>query len=214
MSSGRQRLSQEWQRLQTVDWRALDIKEAGEWPWLLKVLSSLLVFLIVFVVASWWLASEKREQLATERRQEVRLLSEYRSHASEVVLLSEIRSQLEVLEEQMSHVRAMLPTDAEVPSLLDSISSAAENNQLTIEAIRLKPLISNTHYVEHPLDIQVRGGYHQLAQFTADISQLARLVTQHDLTLAPVEPDSDTLRLSLLASTYSYISPAEAGNTQ
>ena len=116
---------------------------------------------------------------------------------------------MEELEEQMATMRAMLPTSAEIPSLLDSISDAAVENNLSIEAIRLRPTVSNTHYVEHPLDIQVRGGYHELAQFVADISQLARIVTQHDLTLAPAGQSGDSLRMSLLARTYSYIEAVE-----
>ncbi|WP_249976888.1 type 4a pilus biogenesis protein PilO [Vreelandella olivaria] len=205
MKWSRERWRYEWQRLEKVDWQALDVKEAGEWPLLLKGLCGVLVFLIAFGGINWWLVGGKREQLATEQRQEVRLLSEYRSKASEAAFLPDIRSQLETLEEQMVRMRAMLPTSAEIPSLLDSISDAAVDNRLTIEAIRLRPTVSNAHYIEHPLDIQVRGGYHQLAQFSADISQLARIVTQHDLTLVPAEQSGDTLRLSLLARTYSYV---------
>ena len=52
-------------------------------------------------------------------------------------------------------------------------------------------------------------GYHELAQFVADISQLARIVTQHDLTLAPAGQSGDSLRMSLLARTYSYIEAVE-----
>ncbi|HBM44292.1 MAG TPA: pilus assembly protein PilO, partial [Halomonas sp.] len=40
-------------------------------------------------------------------------------------------------------------------------------------------------------------------------SQLARIVTQHDLTLAPAGQSGDSLRMSLLARTYSYIEAVE-----
>lgn len=213
MSRSRERWRDEWQRLQSIDWQALDITEAGEWPALLKGLCGVLAFLMMSGGVSWWLVGEKRDQLVIEKRQEVRLLNEYRSKASEVTFLPDIRSQLETLEEQMVLIRSMLPTSAEIPSLLDSISDAAVDNLLTIEAIRLRPAVSQAHYVEHPLDIQVLGGYHQLAQFLSDISQLARIVTQHDLTLAPVEPQGEMLRLSLLARTYSYRESVDEGST-
>lgn len=208
---GRQRWREEWQRLQTLDWQALDVKEAGEWPALLKALCGVLAFCVAFGALSWWLVGEKRTELEAAQRQETRLLSEYRSKVSEAAFLPEVRDQLTALEEQMATMRAMLPTSAEIPSLLDSISDAAVNNNLSIETIRLRPTVRNTHYVEHPLDIQVRGGYHELAQFVADISQLARIVTQHDLALAPAEQSGDSLRMSLVARTYSYIEEAEEG---
>ena len=206
---GRERWRSEWRQLQDVDWQGLDVKEAGEWPALLKALCGGLAFVIAVGGLSWWLVSDKRAELEAAQRQEARLLNEYRSKVSEAAFLPEVREQLEELEEQMATMRAMLPTSAEIPSLLDSISDAAVENNLSIEAIRLRPTVSNTHYVEHPLDIQVRGGYHELAQFVADISQLARIVTQHDLTLAPAGQSGDSLRISLLARTYSYIEAVE-----
>jgi len=33
---GRERWRSEWRQLQDVDWQGLDVKEAGEWPALLK----------------------------------------------------------------------------------------------------------------------------------------------------------------------------------
>lgn len=209
----RQRWRDEWQRLQSVDWQALDVKEAGEWPTLLKGLCCLLAFVIVFGGLSWWLVGEKRIALEAAQRQEVRLLGEYRGKVGEAAFLPEVRDQLTLLEEQISSMRAMLPTSAEIPTLLDGISDAAVSNNLTIETIRLRPTVLNTHYIEHPFDIQVRGGFHELARFVADISQQARIITQQDVTLVPVEQGSDTLRMSLLARTYSYIDDAEQGGT-
>lgn len=206
---GREYWAREWQRLRDVDWRELDIKEAGGWPWLLKVLSCCMALLFALSVMAWLVVSEQREGLKAAQRQEVRLLSDYRSKASEAAFLPEMREQLASLEAQMTRLRTMLPTDAEIPSLLDSISDAAVDNRLTIETIRLRPTQTQAHYIEQPLDIQVSGGYHQLARFSADMAALPRIVTQHDFSLEPVDQRGDVLRLSLLARTYSYKDESE-----
>jgi type IV pilus assembly protein PilO len=209
MSLNREQWAIEWQRLREVDWRDLDVKEAGRWPLLLKALSGGLALLAALGIMLWFVVSEQRQALKSAQREEVRLLSEYRSKASEAAFLPEMREQLATLEGQMARLRMMLPTDAEIPSLLDSISDAAVDNRLSIETIRLRPTLTQTHYVEQPLDILVRGDYHQLARFSADIASLPRLVTQHDLTLEPVDGRGETLRLSLLARTYRYLTPGE-----
>ena len=214
MTLNREQWAIEWQRLRNVDWRDLDVKEAGGWPWLLKVLCCCLALLAALSVMLWLVVSEQREALMVAQRQEARLLSEYRSKASQAAFLPEMRDQLATLEGQVGRLRTMLPTDAEIPSLLDSISDAAADNRLTIETIRLRPAQAQAHYVEQPLDIQVRGGYHQLARFSADIASLPRMLTQHDFNLEPVDGRGEALRLSLLARTYRYVEESDQTSTE
>ncbi|MGM0522105.1 MAG: type 4a pilus biogenesis protein PilO [Pseudomonadota bacterium] len=193
----------EWQRLRDVDVRALDIKEAGSWPLLLKALCLLLALALSLAAMYWFVIGERRAALASELREEPRLLEEYRSKAAEAAHLPKMEEKLEEINAQMTRLREMLPTSVEIPSLLDSISDAAVNNQLNIENIRLRSTVTQAHYVEHPFDIQVQGEYHQIAQFVADMAALSRIVTQHDFTLESVEGEGNTLRLSMLARTYS-----------
>jgi type IV pilus assembly protein PilO len=193
----------EWQRLREVDIQALDIKEAGSWPLLLKALCLLLALSLSVAAMYWFVIGERRDALASQARQETRLLEEYRGKAAEAAYLPQMEAKLEEINAQMERLRKMLPTSVEIPSLLDSISDAAVNNQLNIENIRLRSAVTQAHYVEHPFDIQVQGEYHQIAQFVADMAALSRIVTQHDFTLEPVEGRGNMLRLSMLARTYS-----------
>ncbi|MCL7930252.1 type 4a pilus biogenesis protein PilO [Halomonas llamarensis] len=199
----------EWQRLRDVDVRALDVKEAGSWPLLLKALCLLLALLLSVAVMYWFVIGERRDALVSEARKEPRLLEEYRSKAAKAAHLPKMEERLEEIHAQMTRLREMLPTSIEIPSLLDSISDAAVSNQLIIENIRLRSTVTQTHYVEHPFDIQVQGEYHQIAQFVADMAALSRVVTQHDFTLEPVEGQGNTLRLSMLARTYSDLAQVE-----
>lgn len=203
MKFSRQQWQGEWQRLRALDWQTLDLRDAGTWPWLVKVLGGVLVLVAALAVTSMWWVSDYRSALISAQRQEVRLLNNYRSSVHAAGLLNSVRSQLSDLTEQMASVSSMLATRAEIPSLLDSISNAAEENQLTIETIHLRPAVIHDLYREHPLDINVLGSYHQLAQFINDINALPRLVTQHAITLEPVEAPSGGLTLSLVAKAYS-----------
>jgi type IV pilus assembly protein PilO len=104
----------------------------------------------------------------------------------------------------MAVIREMLPTGAEIPSLIDNISETAIDNQLSIDFIRLQGPVSREYYIEQPFDIQVQGDYHRVAAFLAGVAGLPRIVTQHDFTLSPEGGSGQRLRLSLLARTYSY----------
>lgn len=196
-------LNTEMRRLRELDWRELDIKEAGVWPWSLQLLLCLMLLGVTFFAMHWYLAGPAKQELQQIQSQEAQLIRDYRGKAAQVANLEMMREQMGILEERMDTLREMLPTGAEVPSLLDSISEAAIDHQLSIDFLRLRSQVEEEHYTERPFDIQVRGDYHRISAFVADVASMPRIVTLHDLTLVP-EEGGQQLRLSMLARTYSY----------
>lgn len=201
-------LSGEWRRLRELDWRELDVKEAGTWPWSLQVLCCLLVLGLTFAGLYWYLIKPEQEALAGQAREEQQLLRDYRSKAAQAANLPTMREQVDELELRIATLRDMLPTGSEIPSLIDHISETAIDNQLEIDFIRLRSPVEQEFYIEQPFDIQVQGDYHRIAYFLAGVASLSRIVTQHDFTLEPVGDDGQ-LRLSMLAKTYRYRPPSD-----
>ncbi|WP_458524812.1 type 4a pilus biogenesis protein PilO [Onishia taeanensis] len=193
-------LSAEWRRLRELEWRELDIKEAGGWPWSLQLGCCLLALGLAFAGMNWYLAAPKLEALEEARQQEQTLLRDYRSKAAGAARLPPLIDQAKELEGRLAELLELLPNGAEIPALIDDISKAALDNQLAIEAIRLREPVNREYYTERPFDIRVRGDYHRIASFLAAVAALPRIVTQHDFTLAPAGGE---LELSLLARTYS-----------
>ncbi|MDX5379335.1 MAG: type 4a pilus biogenesis protein PilO [Halomonas sp.] len=201
-------LRAEIRRLREVDWRGLDLKESGAWPLLLQWLCCLLVLGVTFAGTYWYLAGPKAAELERATAEEERLLLDYRNRAAQAARLPDMLEQLAQLESRMDELMAMLPSGAEIPSLIDSISESALNHHLSIDFIRLRSTVERDFYIERPFDIQVEGEYHHIAGFLASVAALPRIVTLHDFILAPVE-GSDRLRLSMLARTYSYRAQAD-----
>ncbi|WP_163558063.1 type 4a pilus biogenesis protein PilO [Halomonas sp. NO4] len=200
----------EWRRLRELDWRELDIKESGGWPWSLQLICCVLVLGLTLAGMHWYLARPQAAALAEAQAEEGTLLRDYRRKAAQAARLPTMLEEMAVLDARMETLMAMLPTGAEIPSLLDSISENALDHQLSIDFIRLRSPETRDFYIERPFDIQVEGDYHRLAAFLADIAALPRIVTQHDFSLTPGE-QGDTLTLSMLARTYSYRQSAEGG---
>jgi type IV pilus assembly protein PilO len=196
-------LADEMRRLRELDWRELDIKESGSWPWSLQLLCCLLVFGLTLAGMHWYLAQPRATELAQAQAEERQLLHDYRRQAAQAARLPDMLEQMDELEVRMRELMAMLPSGAEIPSLIDSISEIALDHQLSIDFIRLRSPVERDFYVERPFDIQVEGSYHRIAAFLADVAAQPRIVTQHDLTLVPVN-GGERLRLSMLARTYSY----------
>nr|WP_297459759.1 type 4a pilus biogenesis protein PilO [uncultured Halomonas sp.] len=198
----------EWRRLRELDWRELDLREAGGWPLSLQLFCYALVLVVIFWAMHWYVAAPKVEALEQARAQESELLRQFESKSYQAANLPMMRQQKSVLESRMGALLEMLPTGAEVPSLIDNISETALENQLTIDFIRLREPIPREFYTEQPFDIQVQGDYHRIAAFLSGVASLPRIVTLHDFSLIPLE-DEDTLQLSMLAKTYNHRSVTE-----
>jgi type IV pilus assembly protein PilO len=196
----------QWRQLRELQWRELDVKEAGIWPVSLQAVIALLVLGVSIWVAQWLLASTPRETHQRLAVQEQQALQRYETLSYQAVNLPAMKAQMGELQARMQSALEMLPSDAEVPALLDAISDAAREQQLDIDSITLRPAVTQDFYIEQPFDIQVRGDFHRIASFLARVAAMPRIVTLHDFTLTPVD---DYLRLAMLAKTYRYREDAD-----
>jgi type IV pilus assembly protein PilO len=62
-----------------------------------------------------------------------------------------------------------------------------------------------------PIQIKIRGNYHDIGAFAADISKLSRIVTLNDMSIAPMNKDSkdSMLTMDAVAKTYRYLDSSE-----
>ncbi|RMS17183.1 Type 4 fimbrial bioproteinsis protein PilO [Pseudomonas coronafaciens pv. garcae] len=98
-----------------------------------------------------------------------------------------------------------MPSDTEVPGLLEDITRTGLGSGLEFEEIKLLPEAVQQFYIELPIQITVVGGYHDLATFVSGVASLPRIVTLHDFEIKPVDPKvPGKLRMSILAKTYRY----------
>ena len=90
-----------------------------------------------------------------------------------------------------------------MPELLDEVSRLGQGNGLLVEHIQWLPEVLQTFYAELPLQMTLVGGYHELGLFVSAMASLPRIVTLHDLSLAPSNGTGDgQLRMTLLAKAY------------
>jgi type IV pilus assembly protein PilO len=101
-----------------------------------------------------------------------------------------------------------LPGKTEVPNLLVDISQTGLSAGLQEKLFQPGPEKSNGFYAELPIRIKLVGTYHQFGAFVSGIAALPRIVTLHDIQIAPVNDKTsgfDTLTMDVTAKTYRYI---------
>ena len=76
-----------------------------------------------------------------------------------------------------------LPSDTEIPGLIEDITLVGLKNGLNFTSIDLRPEQKYEFYIEKPIQIVVSGTYHELGAFVSDVADLTRIVTLHDFTI-------------------------------
>jgi len=194
-------------QLKSVDLNNLDLNNIGSWPAIVKGLLMLILFGLVLSVGYYWHITDKQKELDLAEAKEVDLRKEYEDKASLAANLDALRVQKKEMEEAFGALLRQLPSDTEVPGLLEDITRTAIDNDLKIESIDLQPEKRTEFYIELPIEIVVEGNYHKIGSFVSGVANLSRIVTLHDFEIEPMR-DSDMLRMEILAKTYRYLEEA------
>ena len=194
-------------QLRSVDLNNLDLNNIGSWPGVVKVLLMLIVFLLVLSVGYYWHITDKQKDLARAEAKELDLRREYEDKSAQAANLDALRQQRAEMQAAFGALLRQLPSDTEVPGLLEDITRTAVDNELKIESIDLRPENKTEFYIELPIDIVVEGTYHKIGSFVSGVANLSRIVTLHDFSIVPSK-EGQVLRMSITAKTYRYVEEA------
>lgn len=196
----------EWfDELRKIDINDLDTNNMGSWPPAIKALAGILLMVMVLGLGYYFYISDLEDQLDLKRTEESTLKDQFASKAGMAANLELYTQQMKEMENSFGVLLRQLPSDTEVPGLLEDITRTGLGSGLEFEEIKLLPEVTQQFYIELPIQITVTGAYHDLATFVSGVAGLPRIVTLHDFDLAPANPEGGTqLRMSILAKTYRY----------
>jgi len=130
---------------------------------------------------------------------------------SEAQAMPDRQKEVEVLDRQLKLAIARLPDEKEIPDLLSSVSNLGRDSGLDILIFRQKPETYQEFYAQVPVEMQVRGGYHQVAAFFDRVGKLDRIVNVSDISMKDpkVVGDDMVLQANCQVTTYRFLSEAE-----
>ena len=192
--------------------KGLNPNEPGQWP-ILPKLATFAAVAAAMVVVGWFVVlSSTADELQAERDREPGLRQDYRAKLAQAVNLSELRKQKIQVQEYVTQLEKQLPGKAEMDALLSDINQAGLGRGLQFELFRPGQVAVRDYYAELPISIRVTGRYHDIGSFAADVANLSRIVTLHNLSIAAVNPQGGgqgTLGMDAVARTYRYLDPSE-----
>lgn len=197
--------SESMEGLRKIDIGDLDLNNVGSWPAAVKVISGVLVAVLMLALGYFFFIQDMEAQLDAARNTEATLKEQFTNKAFQAANLDPYKIQMLEMENTFGALLRQLPSDTEVPGLLEDITRTGLGSGLDFEEIKLLPEAAQQFYIELPIQITVVGAYHDLATFVSGVASLPRIVTLHDFDIKPVEGASPgKLRMSILAKTYRY----------
>lgn len=190
--------------LRELDFSELNADNIGSWPLPVKVMAWVLLFVAVVVGGYFYNISDMRDQLAQVEKKEVSLKKEFEDKAFKAANLEALRKQMVEMEQSFGALVSQLPTDTEVPGLLEDITNKGVESGLEIKSIKLQPEVSKEFYIELPINIEVSGNYHDFGTFVGGIAALPRIVTLHDFKISADPKTQGVLLMTIAAKTYRY----------
>lgn len=190
--------------LNDFDINDLDVNNAGIWPAPIKAIVVLIILGLILGGGYWFFIKDQYVQLEQVENTEQELRKRYEDKAYQVANLEVFKAQMEEMEETFGALVRQLPSETEVPGLLEDITNTALGSGLDLEEVKLQGEQQRDFYAELPINIRVTGTYHELASFVSSVASLPRIVTLHDLTITPTGGDGEQLNMQVLARTYRY----------
>ncbi len=124
---------------------------------------------------------------------------------------AKLKKQLDELNIMLKKAVAQLPDRKEIPELLSSISGRAREAGLEILIFRPQAENLRDFYAEIPVDIVVRGGFHNVVTFFDEVGRLNRLVNIRNIEIRnpEVKGTKMSVQTSTQAITFRFLDEAE-----
>lgn len=192
----------------------LDPNNIGNWPGPLKGIVILILCAAVLGAGYWF---DTRHQLVTleeSQKKEVELKRVFEIKQRKAANLEPLREQLKEMKESFGNLLRLLPNKTEIEGLLVDISQSGLSAGLEFELFKPGAEQVAEFYAIQPIQIRVTGTYHEFGNFISTVAALPRIVTTHDINLAPIKTGGadggeDKLVMNMVAKTYRYLEEEE-----
>ena len=165
------------------------------------VLASLVV---AGVLAAGYLAvfSSQLETLDGAAQKETELKQTYTQKSIEAANLDNLKEELAAIRSSFNVLLKQLPTDAEIPNLIQELHQAGATNGLRMDSVIPQAPVNDGPIQALPYEIAITGKYSQISQFARDVGKLSRIITLETLKISSKDDKSNQLTMSATANTY------------
>lgn len=194
--------------LNDLDMSDIDFTNMGSWPIAGKGIMLAIVFSIVLGLGFYLFIGDQTDAIVLAERKEIDLKKEFERKQAKAVNLEAYKRQMQTIKDSFQTLLQQLPREDQMAEVVDEISYAAVGAGCEVIELDFIKKKEAEFYSERPIQVQVSGTYHQIADFISRVSRSPRIVTLHDFSIKLMKGELDkdsgeqSLILDILAKTY------------
>lgn len=175
-----------------------------------------IVIAAILGLGYFFVFSDQRSTLESAKQEEETLKEDFSKKAKEAAQLPALKKQLEQINESFSVLLRQLPTDAEVPNLIQELHDAASSSGMRLNTVTPQAIVNDGPIDILPYNIALTGTHQEISAFARSVGKLSRIITLSEIKLKPDSKDdkSNTFTLTAMANTYKAVDPNAQLNAQ
>ena len=159
-----------------------------------KVLIAVLLFLLPVILFYFFWFQPQQEKTVKLTKQRTGIKAELQKAKAKAANRGKLQEELNATEQRFQEASLLLPKEKEIPALLTNISALGRGAGLDFLTFKPQSDIPKDFYSEIPVEIKVRGPYHNMGVFLAQVAKLDRIVTVSNITMGgPKKEDGEML---------------------
>lgn len=193
------------------DFNNIDFKNAGSLPMPVKLVLLSFLAIVLIGLGYWFLWGPEIDELDQAKAKEQELRQTFLAKKAQAIKVDAYKQQMIDIEKTFGALLKQLPDKSQMDGLLTDINQAGLGRGLEFDLFKPGQETVADFYAEMPIQIKIKGNYHDVGAFATDISKLSRIVTLNDLNIAPLNKDTkdSVLVMEATAKTYRYLDSSE-----
>ena len=153
-----------------------------------------------------------RSTQITQNRERIQSLEQEKTKLQSLIQEREkTKQEIEEVEGRFNQAKMQLPEQKEIPELLKQVSNLGRDSGLEVVLFRQKAEVLQDLYAEVPVEMAVRGNYHQVALFFDKVRFLNRIVNISDTNMKNPQLVEGQMQVdaAFAATTYRFLNEEE-----
>lgn len=161
-----------------------------------KIISAIAIVIVPVILCTLLLFKPANDKINILKKQKTSAEQEVARAKKAAATIEQHRAEKEKAREAFETLATLLPDKKEIPDLLRSISDHGKGAGLDFISFKPGGEIPKDFYAEIPIDITIRGPYHNLGYFLDQVSKLDRIVTVNNIKMGGAKQEGNETLLN------------------